>query len=66
VNETHSVESDSYIANLDAYNSGMEAQVAVDETAFSSSNPQAYESLKKIKKSRMEHNRLKEATEQAF
>jgi len=43
-----------------------ETDVALDESVFTSTNSQGYESLKKIKKNRMDLLKIKETTEKAF
>ncbi len=47
--------------------SGLAAsEVSVDESIFKEKNSHGYESLKKIRKNRKEHMRLKEVSDRAF
>ena len=41
-------------------------EVEVDESIFQETNSHAYASLKKIRKGRLEHQRLKEVSDKAF
>lgn len=43
-----------------------DADVYLDDSAFSQKNSQAYESLKKIKKSRQDQMKMREVSERAF
>ncbi|CDW75651.1 dhhc zinc finger domain containing protein [Stylonychia lemnae] len=69
VNEVDSFDSNTFVSGLGVQNSGMRAEdadVFLDDSAFSQKNSQAYESLKKIKKSRQDQMKMREVSEKAF